>query len=124
MTSPPRDVTTLPVGGSAGSEPYEVLVGQRLYGELPALVGDRAVRVGLIHPAALAPLADRIADVLTAPDRTVVPVRVPDAEEAKTAGVAAACWETLGRHGFTRTDVVVGVGGGATTDLAGFVAAS
>ncbi|MGH3731748.1 MAG: 3-dehydroquinate synthase, partial [Micromonosporaceae bacterium] len=33
------------------------------------------------------------------------------------------CWETLGRAGFTRSDAVIGVGGGAVTDLAGFVAA-
>jgi 3-dehydroquinate synthase len=38
--------------------------------------------------------------------------------------VAARCWDELGAAGFTRTDVVIGVGGGAVTDLAGFVAAS
>jgi 3-dehydroquinate synthase len=49
---------------------------------------------------------------------------VPDAEEAKTAQVAAFLWGVLGQAGFTRSDAVVGVGGGATTDLAGFVAAT
>ena len=49
---------------------------------------------------------------------------MPNAEEAKTAEVAAYCWKALGQSGFTRTDVIVGVGGGATTDLAGFVAAT
>ena len=49
---------------------------------------------------------------------------MPNAEEAKTAEVAAYCWKALGQSGFTRSDVVVGVGGGATTDLAGFVAAT
>src|SRR6185369_1923433 len=42
----------------------------------------------------------------------------------KTIAVAATCWDRLGAAGFTRTDAVVGVGGGAVTDLAGFVAAS
>jgi 3-dehydroquinate synthase len=51
-------------------------------------------------------------------------VEVPDAEEAKTADVAAFCWSVLGRIGLGRADAVVGVGGGATTDLAGFVAAT
>src|SRR4030095_850175 len=37
--------------------------------------------------------------------------------------VAAACWDRLGGANFTRTDAVIGVGGGAVTDLAGFVAA-
>jgi 3-dehydroquinate synthase len=49
---------------------------------------------------------------------------VPDAEEAKTAQVAAFLWGVLGQAGFTRSDAVVAVGGGATTDLAGFVAAT
>ncbi len=41
----------------------------------------------------------------------------------KSIDVAARCWDRLGAAGFTRTDAVVGVGGGAVTDLAGFVAA-
>ena len=51
-------------------------------------------------------------------------IDVPDAEAAKTVEVAARCWSVLGHAGFTRSDAVVGVGGGATTDLAGFVAAT
>src|SRR5690606_36519094 len=38
--------------------------------------------------------------------------------------VANGCWEALGAAGFTRSDAVVTFGGGATTDLGGFVAAS
>jgi 3-dehydroquinate synthase len=49
---------------------------------------------------------------------------VPDGEEAKTAQVAAFLWGVLGQASFTRSDAVVGVGGGAVTDLAGFVAAT
>lgn len=49
---------------------------------------------------------------------------MPNAEEAKSAEVAAYCWSVLGQTGFTRSDVIVGLGGGATTDLAGFVAAT
>jgi 3-dehydroquinate synthase len=51
-------------------------------------------------------------------------VEVPDAEAGKTVAVAAHCWDELGRANFTRTDVVIGVGGGAVTDLAGYVAAA
>ena len=51
-------------------------------------------------------------------------LEVPDGEAAKNAEVLQYCWDVLGRTGFTRSDVVVGFGGGATTDLAGFVAAS
>jgi 3-dehydroquinate synthase len=51
-------------------------------------------------------------------------VEVPDGESAKTAEVTAWCWARLGEHGLTRSDAVVAVGGGSTTDLAGFVAAT
>ena len=49
---------------------------------------------------------------------------IPDAEDAKRVEVAAFCWQIMGQTDFTRTDAVIGLGGGATTDLAGFVAAT
>ena len=49
---------------------------------------------------------------------------IPDAEGAKRVEVAAFCWQILGQTDFTRSDAVIGIGGGATTDLAGFVAAT
>ncbi|MEO3755678.1 3-dehydroquinate synthase [Streptomyces sp. B6B3] len=119
--APPTRIT---VAGSAGTAPYDVLVGRGLRGELPGLVGDAATRVAVLHPEALAATGEELRADLTAAGYQAVAVPLPDAEGAKTAEVAAGCWSTLGRAGFTRTDVVVGVGGGATTDLAGFVAAT
>ena len=109
-------VTRIHVGGD---RPYDVLVGRGLSGELPGLIGD-AARVAVLHSAPLREHAERIAGAL---DAAVTPIEVPDAERGKTVEVAARCWDELGAAGFTRTDVVVGVGGGAVTDLAGFVAA-
>ncbi|GGT28775.1 3-dehydroquinate synthase [Streptomyces purpureus] len=119
-----QSVTRIHVAGSAGTDPYDVLVGRGLLGELPGLVGDRARRVALIHPVTLATHAEALREDLDAHGYATTVLPVPDAEGAKSAQVAADCWEALGRAGFTRTDVVVGVGGGATSDLAGFVAAS
>jgi 3-dehydroquinate synthase len=69
-------------------------------------------------------LAARITRALT--ESGIEPVRIdlPDGEAAKTAQVAARCWSVLGAAGFTRSDAVIGLGGGSTTDLAGFVAAT
>src|SRR5262249_38994311 len=50
--------------------------------------------------------------------------QVPAGEAAKTVAVAADLWSRLAGHRLTRSDAIVGVGGGATTDLAGFVAAT
>ncbi|GHJ95775.1 3-dehydroquinate synthase [Streptomyces sp. NE5-10] len=119
-----QEVTRIHVGGSAGTDPYEVLVGRQLLGELPALIGGTAKRVAVIHPEALAETGEALREDLAAQGYEAVAIQVPNAEEAKTAEVAAYCWKALGQTGFTRTDVIVGVGGGATTDLAGFVAAT
>ena len=49
---------------------------------------------------------------------------VPDGEEAKNVATLNKLWNWLGAAGFTRSDLIVGLGGGAITDLAGFTAAS
>ncbi|MFD3536995.1 3-dehydroquinate synthase [Streptomyces sp. NPDC058664] len=117
-------VTRIQVAGSAGTDPYEVLVGRQLLGELPGLIGTQAKRVAVIHPEALADTGEALRADLADQGYEAVAIQVPNAEEAKTVEVAAYCWKALGQTGFTRSDVVVGVGGGATTDLAGFVAAT
>jgi 3-dehydroquinate synthase len=116
--------TRIRVGGTPAHDPYDVLVGRRLLGELPALIGPQARRVAVIHPEALAETGDVLRQDLADQGYEVVAVQVPNAEEAKTVEVAAYCWKALGQTGFTRTDVIIGVGGGATTDVAGFVAAT
>ncbi|GAA2616090.1 MULTISPECIES: 3-dehydroquinate synthase [Streptomyces] len=112
------------VGGSPATDPYEVLIGRQLLTEIPGLLGPAARRVAVIHPAPLVGTAERIRADLAGLGYEVITVQVPDAEAAKSAEVAAYCWQRLGQSGFTRTDVIVGVGGGATTDVAGFVAAT
>ncbi|MFE9379690.1 3-dehydroquinate synthase [Streptomyces sp. NPDC006855] len=116
--------TRIRVAGSAGSDPYEVLVGHQLLGELPQLIGDRAKRVAVLHPEALAETGEAVREDLADQGYEAIAIQLPNAEEAKTAEVAAYCWKALGQTGFTRTDVIVGIGGGATTDVAGFVAAT
>ncbi|WP_430780216.1 3-dehydroquinate synthase [Actinoplanes sp. G11-F43] len=111
-------VTRIPV---TGDRPYDVVVGRGLADELPVMI-DGAARVAVLHPPTLRERAEAVAK--SAGAATVVPIEVPDAEAGKTVEVAARCWDALGAAGFTRTDVVVGVGGGATTDLAGYVAAA
>ncbi|RKN40324.1 3-dehydroquinate synthase [Micromonospora endolithica] len=113
------EVTRIPVGGE---RPYDVLVGRDLLDRLPGLLPG-ADRVAVLHAPPLKALADALGDGLRAAGVTPLTVEVPDAEAGKHVDVAAACWDRLGEAGFTRTDAVVGVGGGAVTDLAGFVAA-
>jgi 3-dehydroquinate synthase len=107
----------------AGPSPYEVLVGRGLLGELAPLL-DGATRVAVIHPPTLRATAEAVRDDLIAQGLDAHVVEVPDGEDAKTLAVAGFCWDVLGQVGFTRTDAIVGLGGGATTDLAGWVAAA
>ncbi len=111
--------TRITVGGE---RPYDVLVGRDLLASLPPLVAP-AAQAAVLYAAPLKALADSVADALATAGVRPLPVEVPDAEAGKDIAVAARCWEALGAANFTRTDAVVGVGGGAVTDLAGFVAA-
>jgi 3-dehydroquinate synthase len=113
-------LTRITVGGDS---PYDVLVGAGLLGELPPLLGT-AQRVAIIHPPTLRVSAEAVRDDLRGQGFEAHSLEVPDAEDSKTLEVAGFCWDVLGKAGFTRTDAVVGLGGGATTDLAGFVAAA
>ncbi|WP_019434758.1 3-dehydroquinate synthase [Streptomyces sp. AA0539] len=124
MSTPEPTPTRITVAGSEGTDPYDVLVGRALLGELPALIGRSAKRVAVLHPEALASTGEVLRQDLADHGYEAIAIQLPNGEEAKTAEVAAYCWKALGQTGFTRTDVIVGVGGGATTDVAGFVAAS
>jgi 3-dehydroquinate synthase len=115
------DVTRIPVGGES---PYEVLVGTGVLGEVSALVSKKAETVAIIHDEALAPIARRARRALEDAGFAVVVADVPQGEAAKTIDVASRLWSWLGQSRITRSDAIVGIGGGAATDLAGFVAAT
>jgi 3-dehydroquinate synthase len=111
--------TVIRVGGPRA---YEVLVGRDLFGSLPPLAAG-ATRAAVLFTRSVEHYAKHAVEALVGAGLMVVPMEVPDAEAGKTVATAGKCWDVLGANGFTRTDMVVGVGGGAATDLAGFVAA-
>jgi 3-dehydroquinate synthase len=117
--SGPADVTTIPVGDG-----YDVVIGSGVLDRVGDLLGDDVERVLVVHPPTLPELTSRVTAALEERGYAVHVAEVPDAEAAKTSAVAAHLWSVLGGAGFTRTDAVVGVGGGTVTDVAGFVAAS
>lgn len=103
--------------------PYPVVIGRSLLNEVPKhLTGAKKVLV--IHPVGLAVSAEELRDFLIAEGFEVLLAGVPDSEEAKRIEVAAFCWSILGKAEFSRTDMIIGLGGGTITDLAGFVAAT
>jgi 3-dehydroquinate synthase len=105
------------------SSPYQVHIGRGLFDTLAAGVPESATRLAVIHPRALRTTGERLRADL-AQHWSTISIEVPDAEDAKSVEVLNYCWSVLGDNGFTRTDAIVAVGGGSTTDLAGFVAAT
>lgn len=118
--------TRITVGGE---RPYDVVVGAGVLGELPALVANRerqeqARRVMVIHPAGLEAVAGQARGALAAAGHRVYAEVVPAGEPAKQLVVAARLWSRLASCLIGRDDCIVGIGGGAACDLAGFVASS
>ena len=114
--------------GVAGARPYDVVVGHDLSDEIVRGVvgaaGGGAGGVALIHADALADRAGAVRAALTGAGLRVGLVEVPGGEAAKTAAVLESVWGRLGELRLGRDGAVVGLGGGATTDLAGFAAAT
>ena len=123
MTAPtlPAGTTEIRVGGADG---YVVAVGNGLLASVPVLLGPRVAKVLIVHAPTLGARAEDLRRILVDAGLEALIAEVPDAEGATRVEVAAFCWQIMGQSDFTRTDAVIGLGGGSTTDLAGFVAAT
>lgn len=109
----------------AGPSPYTVRIGHGLDEQVvERLEATGARNVLIVHQEPLRGAAEKLAEHLRAAGINGVLARIPDAEDGKSLAVAGTLWDTLGEHNFSRQDAVVGLGGGATTDLAGFIAAT
>lgn len=108
----------------SGVDPYEIVIGRALLSEVAVALGDKVRKVLVVHPVALTASAELLRESLVDDGYEAILAGVPDSEDAKRVEVAAFCWGIMGKADFTRTDAVVGFGGGSTTDLAGFVAAT
>jgi 3-dehydroquinate synthase len=114
------DITEIAV---PGLDPYTVTVGYGVRNGLADKLGGEVSKVLIVHPPTLAAAAAELRETLAGRYQVLL-AEVPDGEAAKRVEVAAFCWQIMGQADFTRSDAVIGFGGGATTDLAGFVAAT
>jgi 3-dehydroquinate synthase len=105
----------------ATDRPYDVIIGRGLRAELIEAVRG-ATKAAIVHPPTLVASADAVRDDLVAEGIDAHRVEIPDAETGKALSVAGFCWEVLGKIGLDRQGVIVALGGGAVTDLGGFVA--
>jgi len=105
-----------------GDRSYDVTLRDGARQDLAELVARRAPRAQRVAVVACATVAAQPwFDLTSGVDQSVI--IIPDGESAKTPQVVAELVEDLATRGLSRDDVIVGVGGGATTDVAGFAAA-
>jgi 5-deoxy-5-amino-3-dehydroquinate synthase len=101
---------------SLGARSYPVLVGSGTRTELAAVLPPRARRVALVTQAGIPFEVD--------PGREHQRFEIAQGEGAKSLTTVGELCSAWAQWGLTRGDVVVAVGGGLVTDLAGFAAAS
>ncbi|MFQ5522599.1 MAG: 3-dehydroquinate synthase family protein [Acidimicrobiia bacterium] len=99
----------------------EVIIGEGMPEPLlPPRLGR--VRAALLTQPGATDHAFELVEVLRDGQIACEVIGLPDRDEAKTLAVAESVYEAFARFGLARDDTVIGVGGGAVTDLAGFVA--
>ena len=88
------------------------------YADAISQIAKKHKKVLLILPAKLAKMVKlkKIANVQV--------LLVPDGELQKNFKTLQRIWSELGKNQYSRADAIIGLGGGATTDLVGFAAAT
>ena len=99
-----------------GDRSYDVLVGNGVRSELPALLPTTVRRAAVITQAGIPFDVD--------PGVPFERFVIGDGEDHKTLATIESLMRGFAGVGLTRNDVVIGVGGGMVTDIAGFAAAS
>jgi 5-deoxy-5-amino-3-dehydroquinate synthase len=109
-------VTTHKINVPLGDRAYSVLVGHGVISKLDELLPKSAKRAVVITQKKIT-----LQPELKIPSMTV---EIGDGEEHKNLQTIEIVAQKFAQFGLTRNDVVIGVGGGMVTDVAGFAAAS
>ena len=98
---------------------YEVLIGVAWKVELVQVLKGRTRAAIIISESMQSRLGD-----LESSDTEIFTFTIADGEAGKSGTTLLQVWNWLGAAGFTRNDLIVAIGGGATTDFGGYAAAS
>lgn len=118
MSYEERGVAMAEITVSAERE-YKVRITGDWRGDLSPFVTKRS-RVAIIYPASMSSAMPTFSFA----NVEVLTLEVPDGEAGKSQSVLTHLWAKLGEAGFTRSDLIVAIGGGTITDLSGFAAAT
>ena len=112
----------------AVSKSYEVLIGTgavSVLGEQAKKVCPGALKALVVSETNVAKYyLDKVKNVLAEAGFEVIDYVFEAGEQNKNINEIAGMWNRMAEAGFTRTDFVVGLGGGVTTDMAGFAAST
>ena len=110
----------------AVDKPYDVFVGRNLQEQIANSLTSNINQIALIVAPAMEGYAESLIEQISTkqPEFRCHLVVAPDSEAAKNIEFVQAVWNLLGDLKFTRSDLIISIGGGATTDVAGFIAAS
>ena len=110
------------------SKEYNVEIGDGIIsrlGEMTKAVCPKAIKALIVSETNVAALyLDTIKAQLEGAGLEVATYVFEVGEKNKNINEIASMWNKMAEAGFTRTDIVVGLGGGVTTDMAGFAAAT
>ena len=113
---------------NAASKSYDVLIGRnavQVMGEEAKKVCPGAIKALIVSETNVAPLyLDTVKEQLEKAGFEVISYVFGAGEQNKGINEIAGMWNKMAEAGFTRTDFVVGLGGGVTTDMAGFAAST
>lgn len=110
------------------SKEYNVEIGDGIVsklGEMTKAVCPKAIKALIVSETNVAALyLDTVKAQLEGAGLEVATYVFEAGEKSKNINEIAGMWNKMAEAGFTRTDIVVGLGGGVTTDMAGFAAAT
>ena len=113
---------------NAASKSYDVLIGKNaaeVLGKEAKKVCPGALKALIVSETNVAPLyLDTVKEQLENAGFEVISYVFGAGEQNKGINEISGMWNKMAEAGFTRTDFVVGLGGGVTTDMAGFAAAT
>jgi len=100
-----------------GEHRYEVKIGENWTSEIKSISN--------IHKKTLILAPKSIAQKYRLKESSSIKVFItPEGENQKSLNVLDKVWSKCAAEGIARADAIIGIGGGATTDLAGFAASS
>ena len=113
---------------NAASKSYDVIIGKdaiELLGQEAKKLSPGAIKALVVSESNVAPLyLDKVKAQLEGAGFEVTDYVFEAGEQNKNINEISGMWNKMAEAGFTRTDFVVGLGGGVTTDMAGFAAST